>query len=144
MVRCCPRCCTPSVSWPCCHSPMFVIVVVFVTPELSNIAAGQSIAAAAGTMMGRRCPFCCGLAASLHHKNCNRLPIHNVNVILINYPGLCCMVQKTDVDIIQLPGGRKLVRGADISFVFLFRPLARAAATEQHSYSIVVILPSHE
>jgi hypothetical protein len=25
----------------------------------------------------------------------------NVNVILINYPGLCYMVQKTDVDIIQ-------------------------------------------
>jgi hypothetical protein len=68
----------------------------------------------------------------------------NVNIILINYPGLCYMVQKTDVDIIQLPGGRKLVRGADISFVFLFQPLAGAAAMEQHSYSIVVILPSHE
>jgi hypothetical protein len=54
------------------------------------------------------------------------------------------MVQKTDVDIIQLPGGKKLVRGADITFVFLFRPLARAAAMEGHSYSIIVILPSHE
>jgi hypothetical protein len=59
----------------------------------------------------------------------------NVNVILINYLGLCYMVQKADVDMIQLPGRRKLVIGA---------PFTRAAAMEQHSYSIVVILPSHK
>jgi hypothetical protein len=95
--------------------------------------------------------FCGHLNITAKNSSCPNLhtemrPVkyHNVNVIQINYPGLCYMVQKRDVGIIQLPGGRNLVGEADISFVFLFRPLARAAATERHSYSIIVILPSQE
>ena len=37
---------------------------------------------------------------------------------------------------------RKIRKGADIAFVFLIQPLARAAATEQHNYIIVVTLAS--
>jgi hypothetical protein len=30
----------PPLLLPCCHGPMFVFLVIFVAPELSNIAAG--------------------------------------------------------------------------------------------------------
>jgi hypothetical protein len=48
---------------------------------LSDIAAGQSIAAAAGTTKGRRRPFCCGSVASLRHDNRNDLPIQTLSLI---------------------------------------------------------------
>jgi hypothetical protein len=57
---------------------MFIFLVVIVAPELSNIAAGWSVAAAAGTITGRHSPFNCGSVASLHCNVCNCLPIQTL------------------------------------------------------------------
>jgi hypothetical protein len=45
---------------------------------LSDIAAGQSVAAAVGTTMGRRRRFCCGLVVAIHRNYHERLPIQTL------------------------------------------------------------------
>jgi hypothetical protein len=62
----------------CCQGLTFVVFVIFDAPQLSNIATGQSIAAAVGMTKDRHRQFCCGLVASLHCNNCDHLPIQTL------------------------------------------------------------------
>jgi hypothetical protein len=62
---------------------MFVVAIVFVAPKLSNIAAGQSVAAPVGTSTGHCHPFCFGLVASLRCNYHNHLPVQTLLLLSI-------------------------------------------------------------